>query len=219
MITRPTGTRYVTALFTLGVVTAAAPTLGAAAPQDDPSAVTSTTTAPPPAPPPQGPFCSAIPPAGEGSFEGMANDAVATAASNNPYLTTLSAAVQAAGLVDTLNGPGPFTIFAPSNEAFAAVPQEDLDAILADTGQLTDILTFHVVAGQALTAADLIAAGEVTTIQGSPLTFTTGAEGWLTINGTAANVICAGIQTANATVFVIDRLLVPPMAGDLVEVL
>ena len=72
---------------------------------------------------PQGPFCASIPPEGEGSFDGMADDPVATAASNNPYLTTLTSAVQAAGLVDTLNGEGPFTVFAPNNEAFAAVPR------------------------------------------------------------------------------------------------
>jgi Fasciclin domain len=89
---------------------------------------------------PAGPFCASIPAEGEGSFVGMADDPVATAASNNPYLTTLSAAVQAAGLVDTLNGEGPFTIFAPSNEAFADVPPSDLDAILADTELLTSVL-------------------------------------------------------------------------------
>ena len=71
---------------------------------------------------PEGPFCSSIPPEGEGSFVGMADDPVASAASNNPYLTTLTSAVQAAGLVDTLNGEGPFTVFAPNNEAFAKIP-------------------------------------------------------------------------------------------------
>ena len=104
---------------------------------DDGSTTTSSapsdTTAPVDNGGPQGPFCASIPPDGEGSFDGMADDPVATAASNNPYLTTLTSAVQAAGLVDTLNGEGPFTIFAPNNEAFAAVPQADLDAILADT--------------------------------------------------------------------------------------
>lgn len=223
MKTRPTRTKVVTALIAVGVVVAAAPTFTDAGTEGvDGSSVPSTnpdTTAAAAAPGPQGPFCSSIPPEGEGSFQGMADDAVATAASNNPYLTTLSAAVQAAGLVDTLNGEGPFTIFAPSNEAFAAVPQADLDAILADTAQLTNILTYHVVSGQSLSAADLIAAGSVTTVQGGELTFTTGAEGWLTINGGAANVVCADIDTANATVFVIDRLLVPPMDGPLVEVL
>ena len=110
--------------------------------------------------PPQGPFCASIPPEGEGSFVGMADDPVATAASNNPYLTTLTSAVQAAGLVDTLNGEGPFTVFAPNNEAFAAIPPADLDDILADTEWLTEILLYHVVIGESLSAADLVARGQ-----------------------------------------------------------
>jgi transforming growth factor-beta-induced protein len=159
---------------------------------------------------PAGPFCASIPAEGEGSFVGMADDAVATAASNNPYLTTLSAAVQAAGLVDTLNGEGPFTIFAPSNEAFAAVPASDLDAILADTELLTSILTYHVVAGDSLSAADLAEAGSVTSVQGGELTFTTDEDGALIINGGAAMATCWNITTANATVHVIDHVLTPP---------
>ena len=118
-----------------------------------------------------GPVCASIPPDGEGSFDGMADDPVATAASNNPYLTTLTSAVQAAGLVDTLNGEGPFTVFAPNNEAFAAVPAADLDAILADTDLLTDILTYHVIAGESLSSADLVEAGSVATVEGGELTF------------------------------------------------
>jgi transforming growth factor-beta-induced protein len=159
---------------------------------------------------PAGPFCASIPAEGEGSFVGMADDAVATAASNNPYLTTLSAAVQAAGLVDTLNGEGPFTIFAPSNEAFAAVPASDLDAILADTELLTSILTYHVVAGESLSAADLADAGSVTSVQGGEITFTTDEDGALIINGGAAMATCWNITTANATVHVIDHVLTPP---------
>jgi transforming growth factor-beta-induced protein len=159
---------------------------------------------------PAGPFCASIPAEGEGSFVGMADDAVATAASNNPYLTTLSAAVQAAGLVDTLNGEGPFTIFAPSNEAFAAVPASDLDAILADTDLLTSILTYHVVAGESLSAADLAEAGRVTSVQGGELRFTTDEDGALIINGGAAMATCWNITTANAIVHVIDHVLTPP---------
>ncbi len=157
-----------------------------------------------------GPFCASIPGDGEGSFVGMADDPVATAASNNPYLTTLSSAVQAAGLVDTLNGEGPFTIFAPSNEAFAGVPPSDLDAILADTELLTSILTYHVVAGESLSAADLAEAGSVTSVQGGELRFTTDEDGALIINGGAAMATCWDIMTANATVHVIDHVLTPP---------
>ncbi len=104
---------------------------------------------------PFGPACSAVPADGEGSFGGMADDPAATAASNNPVLSTLVTAVTQAGLVDTLNGEGPFTIFAPTNDAFAAIPPADLDAVLADNDLLTSILTYHVVAGQSLNAADL----------------------------------------------------------------
>ena len=157
-----------------------------------------------------GPFCASIPGDGEGSFVGMADDPVATAASNNPYLTTLSSAVQAAGLVDTLNGEGPFTIFAPSNEAFAGVPPSDLDAILADTELLTSILTYHVVAGESLSAAELAEAGSVTSVQGGELRFTTDEDGALIINGGAAMATCWDITTANATVHVIDHVLTPP---------
>ena len=146
-----------------------------------------------------GPFCASIPGDGEGSFVGMADDPVATAASNNPYLTTLSSAVQAAGLVDTLNGEGPFTIFAPSNEAFAGVPPSDLDAILADTELLTSILTYHVVAGESLSAADLAEAGSVTSVQGGELRFTTDEDGALIINGGAAMATCWDIMTADGT--------------------
>ena len=102
----------------------------------------------------------------------MANDPVATATSNNPYLTTLTSAVQAAGLADTLNGEGPFTIFAPNNEAFAAVSDADLDTILADTDLLTDILTYHVIAGERLSVADLVTAGSAETVEEDALTFT-----------------------------------------------
>ena len=159
---------------------------------------------------PEGPFCSSIPPEGEGSFVGMADDPVASAASNNPYLTTLTSAVQAAGLVDTLNGEGPFTVFAPNNEAFAKIPPEDLDGILANTEWLTSILLYHVVIGESLSAQELADRGSVETAEGDELTFSVGPEGWLSINGGAATLTCSGITTQNATVHVIDTVLVPP---------
>ena len=186
-----------------------------AATSTSPSTTTaSPTTAPPPstqpAAGPQGPFCASIPPEGEGSFAGMADDPVATAASNNPYLTTLTAAVQAAQLVDTLNGEGPFTVFAPSNEAFAAIPPADLDALLADVALLTDVLTYHVIAGESLSLAELVAASPIVTAQGSELMLTLAPDGTVTINGNMATVACANIPTANATVHVIDVVLTPP---------
>jgi uncharacterized surface protein with fasciclin (FAS1) repeats len=93
-----------------------------------------------------GPACDAVPTEGEGSFAGMADDTAATAASNNPLLSTLVTAVVQAELVDTLNSDGPFTIFAPVNDAFAALPADQLEAVLADQDLLTSILTYHVVA-------------------------------------------------------------------------
>ncbi len=158
---------------------------------------------------PSGPACSSIPNRGEGSFAGMADDPAATAASNNPELTTLVTAVQAAGLVDTLNGEGPFTIFAPANSAFAKIPPADLEAVLNDpTGLLTTILTYHVVAGEQLSSADLAEVGSVTTVQGDELTFTADGD-TLAINGDQGTVVCADVPTANATVHIIDGVLMP----------
>ncbi|CAN5620224.1 hypothetical protein BH24ACT5_BH24ACT5_26330 [soil metagenome] len=107
---------------------------------------------------PTGPACESLPADGEGSLEGMADDPAATAASNNPELSTTVAAVDAAGLVDTLNGEGPFTIFAPINSAFEKIPADTLDALLADpSGALTDILGLHVVVGEQYSSVDLAA--------------------------------------------------------------
>ncbi len=153
---------------------------------------------------PFGPACSAVPADGEGSFGGMADDPAATAASNNPVLSTLVTAVTQAGLVDTLNGDGPFTIFAPTNDAFAAIPPADLDAVLADNEALTKILTYHVVAGQRLTADELATAGELTTVEGDTLSF--GGDG-TSVNG--VDVVCYDVPTANATVHIIDGVLLP----------
>jgi uncharacterized surface protein with fasciclin (FAS1) repeats len=140
----------------------------------------------------------------------MADDPAATAASNNPELSTLVAAVQAAGLVDTLNGEGPFTIFAPANSAFAKVPAADLDALLADPqGALTDILTLHVVAGEQLSSAELTAAGTTSALAGE-LTIA-GDNGTVTVDagGGPATVVCSDVPTANATVHIIDTVLLP----------
>lgn len=212
MRTRSGHKRSLAMLLALGVISA--PSLSEAGTDGDDGSTTTTggasTTVALSDGGPQGPFCSSIPPDGEGSFLGMADDPVASAASNNPYLTTLTSAVQAAGLVDTLNGEGPFTVFAPNNEAFAAVPPDDLDGILANTEWLTSILLYHVVIGESLSAADLAARGSVETAGGEELTFTVGPDGWLTINGGAATLTCSGITTKNATVHVIDSVLLPP---------
>lgn len=155
---------------------------------------------------PSGPGCTAVPASGAGSFNGMAQDPAATAASNNPVLSTLVSAVQKAGLVDTLNGDGPFTIFAPTNDAFAAIPADQLNTVLADTTKLTQILTLHVVAGKAMSSTDLIAAGKVKTVNGGELTITSD-DGTLVVNG--AKAVCMDIHTANATVHIISQVLLP----------
>ncbi len=156
---------------------------------------------------PSGPLCSAVPTTGDGSFEGMADDPAAVAAANNPVLSVLAAAVEQAGLVDTLNGTGPFTIFAPVDDAFAAVPKADLDALLADQDALKDVLIFHVVAGERLSSDELLERDSVKTVQGTTLSLVDEA-GTLRVNG-QATVGCADVHTANATVHIIDAVLMP----------
>ncbi|MFF5494991.1 fasciclin domain-containing protein [Streptomyces aquilus] len=154
---------------------------------------------------PFGSACSAVPTSGAGSFDGMAKDPVATAASNNPALSTLVAAVKKAGLVDTLNNAQNITVFAPTNDAFAKIPKATLDKVLNDKAQLTKILTYHVV-GQKLTPADL-EKGSFDTLEKSKLT-TAGSGESYTVND-SAKVVCGNVQTANATVYIIDSVLMP----------
>src|SRR5918993_1126853 len=149
-----------------------------------------------------GPACSAVPSDGEGSLSGMADDPAATAASNNPELTTLVQAVTEAGLVDTLNGEGPFTIFAPVNSAFAKIPAADLQAVLADKELLSSILTLHVVPGEQLDSEALAEVDTVPTANGADITIDASGDSVM-VNG-QAEVVCANIPTANATVHLID---------------
>ena len=116
---------------------------------------------------PFGPACAQVPTEGEGSVEGMADDPVATAASNNPLLSTLVTAVQAANLGDTLNSAQDITVIAPANPAFEAVPADALQGLLADTPALTTVLTHHVIQGR-LTPEDL--AGTHTTLNNDQVT-------------------------------------------------
>ncbi|MFF4030941.1 fasciclin domain-containing protein [Streptomyces sviceus] len=154
---------------------------------------------------PFGPACSSVPTTGAGSFDGMAQDPVATAASNNPALSTLVAAVKKAGLVDTLNNAQNITVFAPTNDAFAKIPKATLDKVLGDKAQLTKILTYHVV-GQKLTPKDL-ENGSFDTLEKSKLT-TSGSGESYTVND-STKVVCGNVQTANATVYIIDSVLMP----------
>lgn len=152
--------------------------------------------------------CAAVPKDGAGSFAGMAKEPIATAASNNPALSTLVSAVKAAGLVDTLNGTGPFTVFAPSNDAFAKIDPATLQKVLADPkGDLTKILTLHVVPGQKLDAEQLAKAGKVKTVNGAEITVAKTGD-TIQVNGQSA-VVCGNVQTANGTVQIIDTVLMP----------
>ncbi|MFF3058856.1 fasciclin domain-containing protein [Streptomyces sp. NPDC057909] len=155
---------------------------------------------------PFGPACSSVPKDGAGSFAGMAKDPVATAASHNPALSTLVTAVKKAGLVDTLNNAQNVTVFAPTNDAFAKIPQADLDKLLADKEQLTKVLTYHVV-GQKL-APQQLDKGSFATLAKSELT-TSGSDTAYTVNDTS-KVVCGNVPTANATVYIVDTVLMPP---------
>ena len=133
-------------------------------------------------------------------------DIVDTAISAGSF-TTLVAAVEAAGLVDTLKGEGPFTVFAPTDEAFAALPKETLDALLADpSGDLTQILLYHVVPGKVM-AADVTDGLEAATVQGSTVKFTV-ADGKVMIND--ATIVTTDIETSNGVIHVIDAVILPP---------
>jgi len=154
---------------------------------------------------PFGPGCAGVPTSGPGSVEGMSGDPVATAASNNPLLKTLTAAVQAAGLVDTLNSAENLTVFAPTDDAFAAIPKKDLNALLKDKKALTTVLTHHVI-GERLSPEDV--AGEHETLAGDMLTVDGSGEDFSIGDAT---VVCGNVQTANATVYVVDQVLMPEM--------
>lgn len=147
----------------------------------------------------------------EGTLAGMTDDPVATAASNNPVLTTLVTAVGAAGLGDTLNGAEALTVFAPTDCAFAAMDPATLEAALADPmGLLTTVLGYHVVT-ERLTPEDLAGVTELTTFTEEVLPVSVGDDGAITV-GEQATVVVPDIQTANATVYLIDAVMLPPSA-------
>jgi uncharacterized surface protein with fasciclin (FAS1) repeats len=153
---------------------------------------------------PFGPGCAAVPADGAGSFSGMATDPVATAASNNPLLSTLVTAVGKAGLGETLNTAKDITVFAPTNDAFAALDKATMDKAMGDPkGLLTTVLTNHVVEGrltpEMLAGDHKTLAGTTITVEGSGEDFTIGK----------AKVVCGNVQTANATVYIVDGVLLP----------
>ena len=136
----------------------------------------------------------------------MDKDIVDTAVGAGSF-TTLVAAVQAAGLVETLKGEGPFTVFAPTDEAFAALPEGTVESLLLpeNKDQLVAVLTYHVVPGKVM-SGDLTNGMEAATVQGAPVTIMT--EGGVTVNG--ANVVTADVAASNGVIHVIDAVILPP---------
>ena len=134
------------------------------------------------------------------------HDIIDTAVASGNF-NTLAAAITAAGLVDTLKGPGPFTVFAPTDEAFAKLPARTVEALLADTPKLTAILTYHVVAGK-VTASDVVGLnGKSTkTVNGAEVAIST--EGGVKLNG-SANVTTTDIECTNGVIHVIDAVILP----------
>jgi uncharacterized surface protein with fasciclin (FAS1) repeats len=180
-----------------------------------PAATTTTTTSTSAAAAPAGtlvgPGCASYTeqvPTGPGSVSGMAKDPVTVAASNNPLLKTLTSALSGklnpnVNLVQTLDS-GQFTVFAPTDDAFAKIDPATIEKLKTDSNLLTSILTYHVVPGQADPAQVV---GEHKTVQGATV-MVTGSGDDLKVND--ANVVCGGVQTANATVYLIDTVLMPP---------
>ena len=136
------------------------------------------------------------------ALSAQAKDIVDTAVGAGTF-KTLASALTAAGLIDTLKGKGPFTVFAPTDEAFAKIPKADLDALLKDKAKLTAVLTYHVVPGKVM-AAD-VKAGTVKTVQGSELTIST--AGGVMVDG--AKVTATDIVADNGVIHVIDSVIMP----------
>ncbi len=139
------------------------------------------------------------------SSAAMSTGTIVDVAASNPEFTTLVTAVKAAGLAETLAGTGPFTVFAPTNEAFAKVPKDVLDKLLANKEALTKVLTYHVLPG-AVEAAD-VKPGNVTTVEGSTAAISQ-ADGKLKIND--ATIIATDVMASNGVIHVIDAVLIPP---------
>jgi uncharacterized surface protein with fasciclin (FAS1) repeats len=180
---------------------AASPKATAKAPAAQPAASTSGT-----AMAPFGPGCASVPASGKGSFTGMSTAPVATAASANPLLSTLVTAVTKAGLVDTLNSAPGITVFAPDNAAFAKIPMATLNSVLGDKAELTKILTYHVASGH-ITPAQLASGKPIKTLEGSTVMPSKMGSSY-EVN--SVPVVCGDVHTANATVYIIGSVLMPP---------
>ena len=151
-------------------------------------------------------YAAAVPD-GAGSIEGMSTSTVSEAVANNPLLTTLNAAISGqlnpdVNLVETLDG-GEYTVFAPVDDAFAQIDPTTIESLKTDSDTLTSILTYHVVPGQ-LTPDEVT--GDLTTVEGGTVTVT-GSGDDLTVNDAA--ILCGGVVTENATVYLVDSVLMP----------
>ncbi|MDP4074395.1 fasciclin domain-containing protein [Acidovorax sp. A1169] len=136
------------------------------------------------------------------TFSAMAQDIVDTAVKAGNF-KTLVAAVQAAGLVDTLKGPGPFTVFAPTDEAFAKIPKATLDGLLKDKAALTKVLTYHVVPGKVM--AKDVKAGKVKTVQGQEITVSTN----MGVMVDQSKVVATDVAASNGVIHAIDTVMMP----------
>ncbi len=143
------------------------------------------------------------------AVEAVTENTIVQVASEAGAFETLLAAAEAAGLVDTLQGDGPFTVFAPTDEAFAALPEGTLDALLEDPEALADILLYHVVSGEVL-AADVVGLDAATTVQGSDIAIEV-VDGGVVLNG-SANVVTTDVDASNGVIHIIDAVILPPSA-------
>ncbi len=134
------------------------------------------------------------------------HDIIDTAVAAGTF-NTLAAALTAAGLIDTLKGTGPFTVLAPTDDAFAKIPKADLDALLADKAKLTAVLTYHVVAGN-VPAATVVTLTEAATVEGSHIAIAV-VDGGVVLNGNS-HVTATDIAASNGVIHVIDTVLMPP---------
>jgi uncharacterized surface protein with fasciclin (FAS1) repeats len=141
---------------------------------------------------------------GPREVSGAADDIVDVAASAGSF-ETLVAAIRAAGLLDVLKGEGPFTVFAPTDEAFARIPKADLDALLADKEKLTAVLTYHVVPGR-VTSSQVVGLSSATTVNGQSLRIRV-ADGKVMVDD--ATVVQTDIEAENGVIHVIDRVVLP----------
>ena len=194
----------------LTACTSDAPSAGSSASAGS-SSTAATTSAAPAANVPFGRGCSAVPAQGPGSFTGLARDPAVTAANNVPELSGLVSTLTKASLADSLNTQPNITVLAPVNAAFRALPADQVKALQGDNAKLTAVLTHHVIQGrltpQQLAGTHTTANNDEVTIAGSGESFTVAGAGTLSTKNAA--VICGNVQTANATIYLIDQVLAP----------